>query len=262
MYEMSQYIFWKLLGQALSCYVSYRRQKVIHNIQLGKSILVVYYFYNEVIYSMEFTFIQKSIHGDKIYYPKKFFIHHNSIIDGFLKPLMLSKEKQEAFKNAFTHAFSYNVTNAGFEWEIWPVFVHYRKKNFKEPEFIIRYKDQRLNLLDFLWPGFRDDAIIKEAFLQKFGPEKLITNISFELKEEYLYKILMKFQNSLIFTVPFGPSQDDEEFYIEEELIDLIDMRPVTFHHVKHDESLNFTLCANDFVSLLNSSVITVRERK
>ena len=212
---------------------------------------------------MEFTYIQKSIHGEKLYYPKKFFIS-TAVLDirGPFKNLMLSKEKEESFRNAFAHAYSYTIAASGFEWEIWPVFCNFRRKGFRSPEFILHYNNKKINLLDFTWPGYRDDNIMKEIFLQRFSKEKHKPQIPFDIQEDILYKILMKFQKSLAFNIPFGPGQNDEEYYVEEDILDLINMKPVLLRHLKHDDSLNFTLCANDFVNLLNSSIVSVRERK
>lgn len=208
---------------------------------------------------MEFTYIQKSEDSDKVYYPKKFFVS----LQGFVPIPCLShlwtKEKQEEFKLAVGSAYSFVTTTVGTEWELWPIRCTFRKN---QDEYTIRYKDQKIKLLDFAWPGFRDDVVMKEIFLQRFSSDRTSSSIQFELTDVLLYKFLMKFQDSLIFSFPFGSDMRKLDYYVDEPIIDLINMKPITLRHLKHDESLNFIICANDFVNLLNSSIVSVRERK
>lgn len=177
------------------------------------------------------------------------------------------KVKSREFSNSVGYAFTHVGKGKSIKWDVFPIKGSIPRDKKKKAKFIIHFTDpendkiKRIDLMNFCWPGFRDDASMYHIITNQYQQQNS-SSIDTLLDSEILLKILMKFQDKIIFSMISMIDNQPHEFYVSMPINLLLDAKYVDLQELKGDNSLNFRLYTDDFANLIKNRVIVIRERK
>lgn len=199
---------------------------------------------------MKFTYMLPSYENPKLEYPVSFYIN------------LIQPEKINSSLCGYAFKYPEFVNQDIKEAEIYKIYGSIPKDPNKAPCLKIHYIDRKIDMMNFVWPGYRTDDIMFLIFLETYGTNVNTADRYYQylyLEHDVIVKCLLKFRSKIRFHKYSDVTHKDESYEINKtSMYDIMNGNRIYFQSVKGNPALNFTLYANDLVDMLKDGIIFI----